>query len=78
MDLLEIIAHVLLVEGRLRASGTIAGERPESRGIGRQDLVAEDDLAVINSKLEFDVGNDDASWKARIPRRGCKLQSSDP
>src|SRR5215207_3353218 len=37
------VAHVLLVEARLRAPGLVAGGGPETGGVGREHLVAEHD-----------------------------------
>src|SRR5437764_889320 len=39
------IAHVLLVERRLRAARRVAVGRPEARRVGREHLVANDDAA---------------------------------
>src|SRR5687767_2373021 len=44
LDRLEIVAHELLVEARLRAAGRVAVRRPEARRIGRHHLVDQDDL----------------------------------
>ena len=38
-DRLEVVAHELLVEARLRPAGLIAVGRPEARRVGRQHLV---------------------------------------
>src|SRR5256885_9704391 len=46
----EPVAHVLLVERGLRVSRLVAVERPEARGIGRQDLVRQHDLSVADRK----------------------------
>src|SRR5436190_5719169 len=55
------VAHVLLVEARLRPAGLVAGGRPEARGIGRQNLVGEHDRAVgAAAQLELGVGEEDA------------------
>src|SRR4051812_18860904 len=40
------VTHVLLVEGRRRDAGFIAGGGPEARGVGSQHLVAEHDLGA--------------------------------
>src|ERR1700690_671409 len=49
---LEIIAHVLLVEGRLRSSRRIGICRPETRGVRRQRFVNPDELFAQHSKFE--------------------------
>src|SRR5260221_198156 len=54
------VAHELLVEGRLRLARLVAVSGPEARGVGSEDLVAEDDLgAGVGAKLELGVGEDD-------------------
>src|SRR5690242_4547555 len=61
-DLLEVVAHELLVEARLPASWRILIARPESRGVGRQHLVDQNQFrAVRQPKLELGVCNDDAA-----------------
>src|SRR4029077_20645752 len=42
---LQPVAHELLVEARRRCAGPIAVQRPEARGIGRQHLVHQPQLA---------------------------------
>ena len=42
----EPVAHELLVEVRLRLARRVALRVPESAGVGREDFVDEDDLAV--------------------------------
>src|SRR4051812_488038 len=55
------VAHVLLVERRLRAPGRVPLGRPEAGGVRRAHLVAEDQGAVlVEAELELRVGEDDA------------------
>src|SRR3954452_5849349 len=54
------VAHVLLVERWLTVPRLVAIGRPETGGVGREHLVAQDDLAVLAApKLELRVGQDD-------------------
>ena len=56
------VAHVLLVEARLAAADLKAVGRPVARGVGRQDLVADDQLAGgVEAELELGVGEDHAA-----------------
>ena len=73
-DRLEVVAHELLVEARLRTTRRIVVARPEARRIGRQRLVDEDDLIPAGAvgdaaEFEFRVGDDDAA----LPRRRRRL-----
>ena len=68
---LEPVTDELLVVRRLRLAGLVALERPEAGAVRRQDLIAEDDVAVlIEAELELRVGDDDA---ARECVRGALL-----
>src|SRR6267143_5489963 len=63
----QVIAQRLLVEARLAASCLIAVGRPEARGVGRQDLVDDDQCAVRRRpEFEFRVGDDDAALRSII------------
>src|SRR4051794_36737112 len=56
------VAHVLLVEGRLRSPRRVAVGGPEARRVRRADLVGEDERAVVvEAELELRVGEDDAA-----------------
>src|SRR5262249_2420448 len=60
--LLAEIADELLVEGRLRSTRRVLICRPESRGVGRQGLVAEHQSIVrIEAKLELRIRDEDAA-----------------
>src|SRR5207249_4236452 len=58
-DLCEVIADVLLIEARLRASALVLVGRPEAAGVRRQALVDQDNLVVQPAELELGVGDDD-------------------
>src|SRR5262245_47683952 len=59
---LEVVAHELLVEARLRAARTPLVGGPETRGVGRHHLVDENELlARCDAELELGVGEDDAA-----------------
>src|SRR5438552_4725412 len=68
MDALEVVAYILLIEGRLRSAGTVEGARPEARGVRRQDFIAEDDFTVVDAELKFCICYDNPFGK-RIGRR---------
>src|SRR4029450_6576629 len=59
-DPLEVVAHELLVEARLSASGLVLRLWPEARRVGREDFVDQDQLATRHTKLELGIGDDDA------------------
>ena len=65
------VADVLLVEARLAAARLVVLGRPVARGVGRQDLVADDQLAGrVEPELELGVGQDHAVRGGRgRPRR---------
>ena len=64
------VAHVLLVERRLRPARAVRVGRPEARRVGRQRLVAErDDAVSVDAELELRVGEDDP---ARLGMRRCE------
>ena len=63
MDLFQVVADELLVEARLRPPGVILVLRPVARGIGCQNLVAENDLAVELSELELRIRKSEAAGK---------------
>src|SRR6266849_1629776 len=55
---LEVVAHKLLVERSLGFADLVAFNRPETRRIGRQSLVNQDDSAVtVTTELELGVGD---------------------
>src|SRR2546428_13201733 len=53
--LYEEVAHVLLVEGRGRDPGVIDLGVPVPRGAGGEDLIDNEELAVVETELEFCV-----------------------
>ncbi len=55
-------AHKLLVEAGLLFANPIGVSCPETRRVGGQNLVAQDDLAVVYAELELGVGDDDAAF----------------
>src|SRR4029453_4940995 len=56
----EVVPDVLLVITGLIAAGLVLVGGPEARGVGGEDLIDEDDLAVGQAaELEFRVGDDD-------------------
>ena len=74
-DALEVVAHVLLVERRLRLAGRILIGGPEARGIRRKRFVDPDEFLAEQAEFEFRVGDDDAALGsvfggALIERRG--------
>src|SRR5205823_5018778 len=53
---LAVVAHELLVERRLRATGAVPGGRPEPRRVRCERLVAEHQLtALVETELELRV-----------------------
>ena len=62
----EPVAHVLLVERRLRAARLVLVDRPEAAGVRGQDLVDQDDLALDDAELELRVGDDDAALERDV------------
>ena len=57
--LLEVIANVLFIKGRLRLAGRVMIGGPEARGVRRQRLVDPNQFLPQQPKFEFRVGNDD-------------------
>src|SRR5215217_2781978 len=73
---LEPVAQVLLVEALLVAAfGVILGG-PEARGVGREHLVDEDDLAVLRAELELGVGQDHAALLRVVARALVDLEAA--
>src|SRR5262249_18582757 len=67
---LQPITHVLLVEARRIASRTILLDGPETRGVRRQRLVDQIELAGgVGAKLELGVRDDDAARPSIVGRR---------
>src|ERR1700726_1732551 len=60
-DALEIIADILLVEGRLGIARRVLIARPEARRIGREGLINPNELVADQPQFKFCVGNDDAA-----------------
>src|ERR1700733_11091992 len=61
LNLLEIVADELLVEGGLRSAGLVLVGRPVAGGVGGEDLVGEDDAPRSDAELKLGVGQDDAT-----------------
>src|SRR3954466_8298648 len=59
-DALQIVAHKLLVKRKLRAARGVSVRRPEARGVGRKDLIRQDDAPRCDSELKFGIRQDDA------------------
>src|SRR5690606_15767676 len=60
-QLLEVVAHRLLVERRLATAGLVALARPEARAVRREHLIDDHERAIRQrAELEFRVGDDDA------------------
>jgi hypothetical protein len=57
-----------LVVGRLALADLVLVRGPEARAVGREDFVDEHDLArLVEAKLEFGVGDDDAALFGVLP-----------
>src|SRR6266850_417460 len=57
---LEVVAHKLFVERSLGFADLVAFNRPETRRIGRQSFVDQDDSAVtVTTELELGIGDND-------------------
>ena len=68
------VAHVLLVEARLRAPRLEPVRRPVARGVGREHLIAHDQLAVgVQAELELGVGEDHPPLERMLGREGVQL-----
>src|SRR5579863_7536489 len=74
LDAFQVIAHVLLVERFLRATGTIFILRPESRRVWSQNFVGQHQTAGRLAKFEFRIGDDDAASLGVV---GCRLINLD-
>ena len=58
----EPVTYELLIIGWLRFPRRISFQRPETRTVRRQNLITEDDLAMlIQAKLKFRISDDDAT-----------------
>src|SRR5687768_8351662 len=62
----EPVAEVLLVEGRLLAARLVPLDGPEPRGVGREHLVDQRDLAIDDAELELGVGDDDPAFARHL------------
>src|SRR5439155_12307690 len=72
----QVIAQRLFVEARLAAARLIAVGGPEARGVGRQDLVDDDEIAVrCGPKLELRVGDDDPALRGVVAARLVQRQT---
>jgi hypothetical protein len=66
----EPVAKILLVEAGLATTGSIPFQRPVARRVGRERLVDEDELVIVDEpELELGIGDDE-------PARGRVLRSS--
>src|SRR5690349_5697167 len=72
---LEVIADELLVEAGLALAGFIFAGGPEARGIGRQHLVDQDELALEETKFKLRVRYDDAALAGVIAAGLVDLQA---
>src|SRR3546814_3043817 len=69
------IAYELLVERRRTDTQRIARSRPKARGIRRQDLVHQVQLAlIVKTEFEFGVGNDNALVRSKLGCFGIQTQ----
>ncbi len=58
---LEIVAHKLFVERRLRTAGIVFCGGPKAGGIRRQGFVDPQELIIQEAEFKFRVGEDDAA-----------------
>ena len=72
-QLLDVIAHELLVKRDGGLPFLPLGHLPESRGVGREDLVDERQLPVDEAELEFRVREVDAD---ALASRGCEIEET--
>ena len=63
IERLEIIAHELFVETRRALADDVLIRRPETRGIGRETFVDQEQFAVDRAEFEFCVGDDDSAFR---------------
>ena len=71
----EVVAHRLLVERRRRRARLPLVGRPEPRRVGREHLVAHDELAVDEAELELGVGDDDAPLERPLRAAACRARA---
>src|SRR6185295_8639025 len=57
----QVVANVLLVVGRLRASRIVGSRGPEAGGVRSQDLVGQNNFAVDQTKFKLGIRDDDAA-----------------
>src|SRR6266540_5094940 len=73
----QVVAQRLLVETGLATARLVRVSGPEARGIGRQDLVDDHQLALRRRpKFELGIGDDNAALRRIIPAerlRGASL-----
>src|SRR5258706_337067 len=73
---LQVIAHELLVEARWTNARFVRGHRPEARGIRRQCLIDEKQLAcLVDAEFELGIRNDDIA-PASCARSSISLTTS--
>src|ERR1700704_2587491 len=79
LEIGQVIAQRLFVETRLAAARLIAVGRPEARGVGRQDFVDDDQLALgSGAEFELGVGDDDAALRGVIATRLVQGETGAP
>src|SRR6202161_805244 len=61
LNLLEVVADKLFIEGGLRAAGSVLVGRPVTGGVGGKDLVGEHDAVRGDPEFKLGVGQDDAA-----------------
>nr|WP_030284322.1 hypothetical protein [Streptomyces catenulae] len=69
-----MVADELLVEGGLGAAGLPEVGGPEARRVGRQDLVGQDQFAVLEAELELGVGEEDAATAGDVAGAGVDVE----
>lgn len=75
------VAYILLIEARLRSTGSVGSQRPVPGGVRSKKLVDKNELLLPRNrsyepKFEFGVGEDDAPCMCVVCGRGVELQSS--
>src|SRR5207247_3299349 len=68
------VAHVLRVEGRGCAPWAIDIGVPVPRGVGGEELIDDDELAVVETELEFRVREDEAFARSVVVREAVQLE----
>ena len=66
VQFVQIIPEELLVKTLLWAAGLVGIHGPESRGVGREDFVNEDEASVLDPELKFRIRDDDPFFGPQI------------